>query len=227
MKVYYERHLPHQVPEGYPIFLTWNLKGALPKEILAQIRLKKEEVEREPARLTESANDRKIRQAKLVFAFTDRFLDSTADGPLDLKVSDNAEIVEKAILFGVPEQYDLLAWCIMANHVHVLIRPRWELAKIMQRLKGSTAFQINKRQGQRGRTFWQDESYDHWARDEEELYRIIEYIEMNPVRAGLSARPEDWPWSSARFRTHWKAGQDIPPELVAEYQPAKADVRGS
>jgi REP element-mobilizing transposase RayT len=53
--------------------------------------------------------------------------------------------------------------------------------------------------GRRGR-FWQQESYDHWARDEDELERIIRYVEQNPVKAGLVAKAEDWPFSSARDR---------------------------
>jgi REP element-mobilizing transposase RayT len=94
----------------------------------------------------------------------------------------------------------------MANHVHLLICPLWELAKITQGIKGFTAHEINRLRGTSG-TFWQDESYDHWVRDEEELPRIIAYIENNPVKAGLSANPQDWLWSSARRRMFWTAGQ--------------------
>lgn len=64
------------------------------------------------------------------------------------------------------------------------------------------------------KTLWQDESYDHWARDEEEMVRIIQYIENNPVQAGLCRRPEDWPWSSAfcRERLGWNQGEPFRPE---------------
>jgi putative transposase len=51
-----------------------------------------------------------------------------------------------------------------------------------------------------GQTFWQQESFDHWARDEAEFCRIIAYIENNPVKAGSVSRPEDWRWSSAHER---------------------------
>jgi type I restriction enzyme R subunit len=202
----YERHLPHQVPEGFPIFLTWNLKGALPLEVIDRLRRERERLQREPPRIGESDKDRKIRHAKLAFAQADRFLDGAAGGPLHLKNPGAAKIVEDSILFGVPERYELYAWCVMANHVHVLIKPHWELRKITQGIKGFTAHQINALQDERGRVFWQDESYDHWARDEEEVLRIIAYVENNPVVAGLCARPEDWPWSSARFRKGWPPG---------------------
>ena len=94
----------------------------------------------------------------------------------------------------------------MSNHVHVLFTPRWELQDISQGIKGFTAHEINGLQKKRGRVFWQDESYDHWARDENELLRIIEYIENNPVVADLCTKPEDWPWSSARYRKTWPRG---------------------
>ena len=51
-----------------------------------------------------------------------------------------------------------------------------------------------------GMPFWQDESYDHWIRSGRELEEIITYVECNPVKAGLVAADEQWPWSSARLK---------------------------
>ncbi len=203
----YERHLPHQVPEGHPIFLTWNLKGALPVEVIERLRQHREQLQREPPREGESPAERKLRHDKVLFGMSDRYLDRADKGPMYLKDPALAQVVEDSLLFGVPERYDLFAWCIMANHTHVLLQPRWELKKVTQGIKGYTAHEINSLQGERGRVFWQDESYDHWARDEAEVLRIIEYIENNPVAAGLCARPEDWPFSSARLRANWPRGQ--------------------
>jgi REP-associated tyrosine transposase len=57
-------------------------------------------------------------------------------------------------------------------------------------------------------TFWQDESYHHCVRDEDELARIFDYIELNPVKARLCASREEWKWSSAYGREVIKvAGQ--------------------
>ncbi len=207
MQQSYQRHLPHQVPEGFPIFLTWNLKGALPAEVLESIRQERERLEREPPRAGEVEEARKLRHDKILFAFTDRYLDRTDKGPRYLADAAAAKIVEDSILFGVPERYDVLAWCVMANHVHVFLEWHWTLDRITQGIKGYTAYQINALQDQRGRVFWQDESYDHWARDDEEVLRIIHYIENNPVAANLCLRPEDWPWSSARLRSGWPPGQ--------------------
>ena len=73
------------------------------------------------------------------------------------------------------------------------------LSSIMHSLKGYTAHQANKILGRQG-GFWQHESYDHWVRDEDELERIVEYIDANPVRARLAPRPHDWYFCSAHDR---------------------------
>ena len=54
----------------------------------------------------------------------------------------------------------------------------------MHSLKSFTGNECNRLLG-RGSAFWQDESYDHWVRDDDELHRIIDYVESNPVKAGL------------------------------------------
>jgi len=89
---------------------------------------------------------------------------------------------------------------VMANHVHLLIEPSVPLARITKVLKGFTARRANQLLGRTGERFWQEESYDHWVRNEQEFYRIAAYIERNPVAAGLVEKPEDWAWSSARSR---------------------------
>jgi type I restriction enzyme R subunit/putative DNA methylase len=93
--------------------------------------------------------------------------------------------------------FELQAYVLMANHVHALIEPKVELAKITQQLKGSTARAANLILGRSGNPFWQDESFDHWVRNPGEHQKILTYIENNPVKAGLCATPQSWPWSSA------------------------------
>jgi REP element-mobilizing transposase RayT len=115
--------------------------------------------------------------------------------------------VEDSIVFGAGKRHDLFAWCVMANHVHVLLLPHGKLRKATQEIKGFSAHQINALRNERGRVFWQDESYDHWARDEAEMLRIIQYIEINPVAALLCQRADEWPWSSARFGDGWPPGE--------------------
>ncbi len=207
----YTRHLPHQIPEGFPLFLTWNLKGAMPRAVIAQLVQERQRLEKQAPRPGETIAQRRAREYKIVFAMADRFLDQATDGPMHLKDPGAARIVENAILSGAGAKYDLFAWCVMPSHVHVLLTPHGELSKVTQQIKGSTAYQINALQHARGRVFWPDESYDHWSRDETEMHRIIDDIENNPVAAELCQRPEEWPWSSARYRFDWPLGEAYKP----------------
>jgi len=84
----------------------------------------------------------------------------------------------------------------MANHIHVLLAPLAQLRLLTQELKGASARRLNAILHRTGR-FWQAESFDHWVRNEAQFVRIKKYIENNPVKAGLVAKAEDWPWSSA------------------------------
>ena len=93
--------------------------------------------------------------------------------------------------------YDLGAFVIMANHVHVLFHPQQEVSKVLQWMKGTTARQANQILARTGKPFWQRESYDHWVRNEEQFERIVAYIENNPVKAGLVTQASEYRWSSA------------------------------
>ena len=85
----------------------------------------------------------------------------------------------------------------MANHVHVLLLPKVHPSRLLQSMKGSTAHEANRILGLTGKRFWQAESYDHWVRDGREHARIAAYVENNPVKAGLVAKPEEYRGSSA------------------------------
>ena len=106
--------------------------------------------------------------------------------------------------------YRLHGYAVMANHVHLLVSPRVPVSRLMQSLKRFTAREGNRSLGRTGRPFWQDESYDRLVCDEAAYERILRYIEMNPVNAGLAARPEDFPWSSASAaeRQEWSDGPE-------------------
>jgi type I restriction enzyme R subunit/putative DNA methylase len=128
----------------------------------------------------------------------DRYLDSARSGPVYLAQEPIARIVASSLRRGVLlGQYELGAYAIMANHVHVLLLPKVPPSRLLQSLKGVTARQANLLLGRTGETFWQAESYDHWVRDETEWDRIVTYIEDNPVKAGLVQFAEDYRWSSA------------------------------
>jgi len=132
----------------------------------------------------------------------DAQLDRGTCGPLWLRDARIAGYVEDAILRGEElGHYQLDAYVVMPNHVNVLLWPRMPLARITGGIKGVSARDANVALGRVGMHFWEDESFDHWVRNEAELVRIRAYIERNPVTAGLVERPEDWPWSSAAKRS--------------------------
>ncbi|MBN2380485.1 transposase [candidate division WOR-3 bacterium] len=89
---------------------------------------------------------------------------------------------------------------VMPDHVHMVITPlpddlggTYGLAEILQGIKGSSARSINKALGREGKV-WQRESFDHMLRSFENAQSKVEYICLNPVRKGLVANEDDYPW---------------------------------
>jgi REP-associated tyrosine transposase len=83
---------------------------------------------------------------------------------------------------------------VMPDHVHMIFTPYdYALAIIMKRIKGVSARFINRADQRKG-TVWQGESFDHILRSDEDLMKKAEYVCNNPVRAGLVATIDDYPW---------------------------------
>jgi putative transposase len=127
----------------------------------------------------------------------DRLLDNPRTGPLYLRYPKIATLIVDAIRYRNGGPYRLHNYVVMANHVHLLITPLAPVPSLMQSLKRFTAREANRILGLTGQPFWQAESYDRRVRNAVEFTRIADYIEMNPVRAGLVATPDEFPWSSA------------------------------
>ena len=174
---YYVRNLPHWQPPEVDIFITWRLHGSLPSRM------------RPPASDDPSGK---------VFRAYDSVLDQARSGPLWLRNPLVAGCVAVALEAAQDNHLCVLyAYVLMANHVHVLLRPQAPIAEITRRIKGPTARAANRFLGRASEPFWQDESFDHWVRSAGEWHKIRSYIERNPVTAGLVQRPQDWPWSTA------------------------------
>lgn len=109
-----------------------------------------------------------------------------------------AELVADAVMIGENERrfYELCAWVIMPNRVHLLILPLVPVPILMRWLKGSTARTANRLLGRTGQPFWQDESFDRYLRHSRQLAKTIAYIEENPVAVGLVSSAGEWAWSS-------------------------------
>ena len=120
------------------------------------------------------------------------------------------------------------AWCLMTNHVHLLLEPSTAtgLGLLMQRLSGRQT-RYHNRLEQRSGTLWEGRYKSSLVQSEGYLLACCRYIELNPVRARIVAAPEDYPWSSCRARLGYATSTilDLDPcyqELAAE-EPARRE----
>ena len=197
---YYERHLPHWHPPGGTFFITYRLKGSIPRRIINEIR---QTTELELTAVKRVCHDPALlpgeiyKLQKRYFALYDQALDNNLNEPYWLKVPEVAQIVSDSLMFIGQTEADIWAFSIMPNHVHMLLthKPNQRpLYRLLQSHKGFTARMCNKALGRHG-TFWQEESYDHVARRDGEFERIVHYILQNPVKAGLVKEWQNWRWN--------------------------------
>jgi REP element-mobilizing transposase RayT len=110
-------------------------------------------------------------------------------------------IVLECCLHDNGKKFDLRIAVVMPDHVHMIFVPLVDrealevcsLADIMDAIKGASTHKVNKALGRKGR-LWQPESFDHVVRSSESLDAKIEYLLENPVRRGLVAAWENYPW---------------------------------
>ena len=188
----YRRRLPHFHPQDAYVFLTWRLWGTLPLR----------------------ADSTGLPTAGHAFVVQDRAMDRCAVGPLWLRNPHIANLVAEAILIGEGERrfYELCAWVVMPNHVHLLILPQ-----VPGRGTDALAERIDRAErqpnpGRTGQPFWQDESLSiitcarRANRADHSIHR------GQPGFAGLARSAECWPWSSAG----WQAKPPAPRGLAGE-----------
>ncbi len=109
-------------------------------------------------------------------------------------------MVQDALRFFHGERYDLRAWSIMPNHVHVLFQiGEVRMSRILESWKKYTSHEADKLLRQHGQ-FWAEDYWDTYQRDSGHELRSRQYIEANPVKAFLARDSKEWPWSSARYR---------------------------
>jgi REP element-mobilizing transposase RayT len=112
-----------------------------------------------------------------------------------------ANLVQSALVHFDGERYRLSAWVVMPNHVHLLAAPLpyHSLSSIMHSIKSYTSQEANRLLGRKGR-FWFEDYFDRYIRNAQHFDNALDYIESNPVRAGLCKSVRDWPFGSARLR---------------------------
>lgn len=107
---------------------------------------------------------------------------------------------------------ELFAWCLMPNHLHLVVRPRTndDLPRWMHWLLTTHAQRHRTRYATTGH-IWQGRYKSFPIQTDAHLLRVLRYVERNPMRAGLVASSRDWRWSSLSERT---APVGAPPSLA-------------
>ena len=171
-------HLPHRNKEGLVQFITFRLADSLPQNVLREIEKELKDVFETDI---ESHRRKKHQQ----------WLDNGL-GCCALSNPDMAQVVQDALKYHDGEKYNLLAWSIMPNHVHVLIKTKDNLSKIIQSWKsftGKWALANNKKYHLEipagASEFWMPEYWDRFIRDEEHFNNTVKYILNNPQKANL------------------------------------------
>ncbi len=177
------RNLPHWEQAGKTYFVTFRLNDSLPESKLSEL-----EAERK-VWLSENLEPWGEAQRRQYYdrfsARLDEWLDA-GSGACLLHDAQVAKTVADALRHFDGDRYDLGAWVVMPNHVHVVVTPRGEhrLGEILHSWKSFTAHAINQLLGSAGQ-LWQHESYDHLVRNERALERVEEYIDRNPEMARI------------------------------------------
>ncbi len=171
-------YLPHFDSAEVAQFVTFRLADSLPSEALARLK---------------SADKPETLRLEML----DR-----GWGACWMKDDVVARLVEGAFLEFDGKRYRLHAWTIMPNHVHVLFTmlPGATLGEIVGSWKRFTAREANKHLCRTG-AFWQTEYWDRFIRNEAHFHAAEDYIDQNPVKAGLAVDARSWPYGSARLKT--------------------------
>lgn len=171
-------YLPHFDGGETAQFITFRLFDSMPQVVLEKWR-------------NDSKSDAEFRKG------VEAYLDA-GYGECWLRDHKIAQIVQDALFFQAGKTCKLTAWVIMPNHVHILITPNagHELSDILHSIKSFTAHEANKQLNRTGQ-FWQHESFDRYIRNYKHYANVINYIENNPVKAGLCKTQSEWKFSSA------------------------------
>jgi 1-hydroxy-2-methyl-2-(E)-butenyl 4-diphosphate synthase len=226
-------HLPHWRIPGATYAVTFRLDDALPESALREYRERHEILARRMEIELERADSRDALKPLLQIraeleALQIEVIESALQqghGKCHLRDAAIATLVKDALQFFDGQRYDLVAWSVMPNHVHVILRPLpgHELEEIVQSWKSFTAKRANAILGKTG-TFWQEEYYDHLIRDGGDFEAQVRYVLENPLKGRASAE-----WTGSVFGDTWAdvLGARRPKDGLGQDAPATADVLGA
>ncbi len=190
-------YLPHWTKDSAVYAVTFRLADSLPQSVLQDWFAEKQAIVARARQANRPLTDDEAKELnRLHSERVERYLDSGV-GECWLRDERIAAIVANTLKHFDGERYQLLSWCIMPNHVHVVFQPApgQVLADLMRSWKTFSAREANMKLGRTGE-FWQPEYYDHLVRDADDLRHAVEYAWENPDKAGF----EDWTWRGRNER---------------------------
>ena len=203
----YRRRLPHIMPPGETLFITYRLYNTLPYSVLLDLQSEHASFLTKQKQKNPDLSEKDINQQweARYFLTIDSFIDKFSEGDNWLCETHVASLVKEAIHYRDGNRFDLHAYCIMPNHVHLLVTNNQQnvpFYRVLGSLKANSAKVINEHLNRVGKPLWASESYDHVVRTGKSFERIISYIVGNPVKAGFVKNWEDWPHSYCKY--DWK-----------------------
>ena len=203
----YQRKLPHFDHKGAIFFVTFRLHNSIPTQIAKTLKL-----QRSSQIAAIKSSDAKDKQQQIYnvergyFLQFESLLDHPTYGERYLSEPACAETIENVLNEYANKYYKLGAYCIMPNHVHLLIDTSLQLDTnnseeskyqylhdIMRRIKSKTAVLLN-RQRKNTEKVWQEESYDRYIRNFQHYMYVENYIIQNPIKAGLGTTEKPYPY---------------------------------
>jgi tetratricopeptide (TPR) repeat protein len=189
----YKINLPHWRQEGATYAITFRLADSLPKSVIDEYMTEKQRLYSMLEKAIADGDETMARNCdeRLRELYSSR-VESALDaghGACLMNDPEIARIVADAIRHFDGDRYELAAWCLMPNHVHLIIKPRagHQLGDIIRGIKTFSANQANKLLSRTG-AFWMEEYYDHIIRDMDDFHNQLAYLKRNP------AKLRNWPW---------------------------------
>ncbi|MDP3049433.1 MAG: transposase, partial [Thermodesulfovibrionales bacterium] len=132
---------------------------------------------------------------------------------------DREKYIELLKKYSKERDARILAYCLMTNHVHLLIKPKENesLYKMMQGVTLCYTQFTNRKYNRTGR-LWESRYHSCIVDKDSYLWAVARYIETNPVRARMVKKAEDYAYSSARAHILGKQDDLLNKELIAEAQ---------
>lgn len=180
---FHRRNLPHLYYNEGIYFITYRLYGSIPVYKLKRL-----------GELSDHPIESGYSRYRRVFNGYDSLLDYSSDGIKYLAQPEIMDICKSSIHFYDGKIYNILCYCIMPNHIHLvfeLLNGSKMVGDIMGSIKKYSAAKSNKFLNRTGH-FWQAESFDRLVRNDVELYFTIRYVLLNPVKAGLTDQWNSW-----------------------------------